>query len=168
LKGILALDLGTHCGWALRTRGGRILSGCETFSTRKREGPGHRYVRYRAWLAETFEGGVDRVYYERVMAHAEGAWLAAHMYGALEAILLAYCDVRAAPCDGFGVGQVKKHWTGHGNAKKDDMIAEARRRGFRSSNDNECDAIAILDLAIYVNSTDCLPQPLSKGEPCFA
>lgn len=39
--------------------------------------------------------------------------------------------------------QVKKHFTGRGNAKKPDMVSTARRCGFKVRDDNEADAIAV-------------------------
>lgn len=38
---------------------------------------------------------------------------------------------------------VKKDFTGRGNAKKDDMVAEARRRGWKVATDDEADALAM-------------------------
>jgi Holliday junction resolvasome RuvABC endonuclease subunit len=45
---------------------------------------------------------------------------------------------------------VKKHWTGKGNAKKDDMIAACRQRGWWVADDNEADALAIWDLGCHL------------------
>jgi hypothetical protein len=38
---------------------------------------------------------------------------------------------------------IKKFWTGSGKSKKPDMIAEAQKRGYDVTDDNEVDAIAI-------------------------
>ncbi len=43
---------------------------------------------------------------------------------------------------------VKKTWTGNHMAKKPDMVAQAKARGFRVEDDNEADALAILHWAI--------------------
>lgn len=51
-----------------------------------------------------------------------------------------------------GVGTIKKHWTGRGNADKGAMQAEARRRGYRPESDNDADALAILDWAVAKES----------------
>ncbi|MBX6322601.1 MAG: hypothetical protein IRY94_12290, partial [Rhodospirillaceae bacterium] len=40
---VLALDLGTTTGWALRTSDGRIVSGTQDFRPRRFEGGGMRY-----------------------------------------------------------------------------------------------------------------------------
>ena len=53
---------------------------------------------------------------------------------------------------GVGVGTVKKAWTGKGNATKDDMIAEAERRGMKVIDDNHADALAILAYGVQQES----------------
>ena len=51
------------------------------------------------------------------------------------------------PLRPVGVGTVKKHWTGRGNAKKHEMIEVARTKGFHPVDDNHADALAILSYA---------------------
>jgi hypothetical protein len=43
---LLALDLGTCTGWALRDRGGRICSGSQPFRPQRFEGGGMRFLRF--------------------------------------------------------------------------------------------------------------------------
>ena len=40
---------------------------------------------------------------------------------------------------------IKKHATGKGNASKEAMLASARSKGHDPSDDNEADALALLD-----------------------
>ena len=47
---ILALDLGTTTGWALRGSDGHITSGSESFRPQRFEGGGMRFLRFRRWL----------------------------------------------------------------------------------------------------------------------
>ena len=47
---LLALDLGTTTGWALRAADGLITSGTVSFRPSRYDGGGMRYVRFRAWL----------------------------------------------------------------------------------------------------------------------
>ena len=49
---ILALDLGTHTGWALHQLDGTITSGTEHFTPKRFEGGGMRYLRFKRWLNE--------------------------------------------------------------------------------------------------------------------
>lgn len=144
---ILALDLGTKCGYALRNRDGQIIHGTEAFTPRKSWTPGQRWQRFRSWLSEiVVTHKVNAIVYEDVRRHIGTD--AAHAYGAFLALMELAADSHRITLAPVGVGVIKKHWTGRGNAKKDEMLAEAKRRGFRPETDNDADALAILDWAI--------------------
>jgi Holliday junction resolvasome RuvABC endonuclease subunit len=142
--GILALDLGTTTGWALRFDTGRITSGVETFKPRRFEGGGMRYVRFTDWLVEIamHAHGIRRVVFEEVRRHAGTD--ASHVYGGFLATLTSWCEEHEVPYEGVPVGTIKRFATGKGNADKAAMIAAVRARGFVPADDNEADAIALL------------------------
>lgn len=146
---ILALDLGTKTGYAIRSRDGRIIHGTEAFTPRASWTPGQKWQRFRAFLSRTItENAIGTIAFEDVKAHGKGAVLAAHAYGGFRAMMEMVADqhnVRLVP---VGVGVVKKHWTGKGNANKDAMLAQAKARGFRPETDNDADALAILHWAV--------------------
>ena len=141
---VLALDLGTTTGWALRGQDGVITSGTMTFKPTRFEGGGMRFLRFRGWLAEiaNLSGGVARIVFEEVRAHAGTD--AAHIYGGFLAHLTAWCEEHEVPYEGVPVGTIKAFATGKGNANKAAMIAAIEARGFRPADDNEADAIALL------------------------
>jgi hypothetical protein len=58
---ILALDLGTTTGWALRGSDGHITSGSESFRPQRFEGGGMRFLRFKRWLTEIKQScdGID-------------------------------------------------------------------------------------------------------------
>lgn len=145
---ILALDLGTTTGWALRLVDGTITSGSESFRPQRFEGGGMRYLRFRHWLTEVKQtaDAIHAVYFEEVRRHAGVD--AAHAYGGFLAHLTAWCEHHQIPYQGVPVGTIKKHATGKGNAGKDAMIAAAQAQGFDPADDNEADALAILQWAI--------------------
>ena len=141
---LLALDLGTTTGWALRTPDARIVSGTMSFRPGRFEGGGMRYLRFRRWLTElkaTTEG-IEAVYFEEVRRHAGVD--AAHAYGGFLATLTAWCEHHQIPYSGVPVGTIKKHAAGKGNATKGEMVAAARARGHTPGDDNEADALALL------------------------
>jgi len=105
-----------------------------------------RYVQFRSDLAIHHQAGLDAVYFEEVRRHA--GVTAAHVYGGFLAVLSAYCEQHNIPYAGVPVGTIKRHWTGKGNASKADMIAAARARGYEPSDDNQADALALLDYAV--------------------
>jgi hypothetical protein len=145
---VLALDLGTTTGWALRTAEGVILSGSVSFRPSRYDGGGMRYLRFRAWLEELVEdaGGLSAVWFEEVRRHVGTD--AGHVYGGLLATLTAWCETRTIAYQGVPVGTIKRHATGKGNAPKPAMMAAIAARGFTPADDNEADAIACLLWAI--------------------
>ena len=145
---ILALDLGTTTGWALRGSDGHITSGSESFRPQRFEGGGMRFLRFKRWLTElkAVADGIDALHFEEVRRHVSTD--AAHAYGGFLATLTAWCEHHQIPYQGVPVGTIKKHATGKGNASKDEMVASARARGHAPTDDNEADALALLHWAI--------------------
>jgi len=145
---LLAIDLGTRLGWALRDPAIRITSGTENFSNSRYQGGGMRFLRFKNWLTETkaVVGNFDTVYFEEVRRHAGTD--AAHTYGGFLATLTSWCEHHAIPYQGVPVGTIKRHATGKGNAGKDAVIAAMRAKGFNPADDNEADALAILHWAL--------------------
>ena len=145
---ILALDLGTTTGWALRGHDGLITSGTASFKPGRYDGGGMRYLRFTNWLTEIdrLSGRIAAIYFEEVRRHIGTD--AAHVFGGLLGVLTSWGELRGVPYQGVPVGTIKRHATGRGNANKQAMIAAARERGFSPADDNEADAIAILLWAI--------------------
>jgi hypothetical protein len=144
---ILALDLGTTTGWALQSRDGHIQSGSQSFRPQRFEGGGMRFLRFRRWLTElkACAGNLDAVYFEEVRRHAGVD--AAHAYGGFLATITAWCEHHRIPYEGVPVGTIKRHATGKGNASKDEIISAVRKLGHRPQDDNEADALALLEFA---------------------
>ena len=151
ISSILALDLGTTTGWAIRNGRRRILHGTAEFRSNRFEGGGMRYLRFGRWLGQTLEitGGIDAVYFEEVRRHIGTD--AAHVFGGLLATLTSWCEGHRIAYQGVPVGTIKRFATGKGNADKQAMIAAMRERGFAPADDNEADAIAILLWAVETN-----------------
>jgi len=145
---ILALDLGTTTGWALRPHDGQTAHGFVSFKSQRFEGGGMRYLRFKHWLAElkNITGEINAVYFEEVRRHVGVD--AAHVYGGLMATLTTWCEHHRIPYQGVPVGTIKKHATGKGNAGKADVIAAMRALGHPVTDDNEADALAILHWAL--------------------
>ena len=142
---VLALDLGTNCGWAIH-RGGTIESGVLRLKTSRKDRPGERWIRFRSELLRLITG-VEVVVYERVRRH-EGLE-ASHVYGGLRALLEMVCESQGRTLRTVEVAHVKQHATGKGNAGKPAMIAAARARGWAPIDDNDADALWILDWAMH-------------------
>jgi len=144
---VLAIDLGNSFGFAIK-QDATISSGWLKLSNNAKN-HGKKFYLFSCWLREQDNLGIEKVYYEDVKNHA-GVY-AAHSYGGFLAILQVWAHKRNIPCIGVGVGQLKKLWTGKGNATKEMMIAEANKRGFDTDNDNCADAIALLHYALELD-----------------
>ncbi len=166
----MALDLGTTTGWAMHTDDGNIVSGTHGFKPGRFEGGGMRYLRFRGWLAEVLAsaGSISAVYFEEVRRHAGVD--AAHAYGGFLATLTAWCEHHHIPYSGVPVATIKKHATGKGNADKAAMVAAMQALGFKPTDDNEADALALLCWALTspAVSAAAVSNAVSTRRPVFA
>ncbi len=106
------------------------------------------YLRFRAWLQELDETvtQIDSVFFEEVIGH-RGA-IAAQVFGGFLAHLSAWAEMNKTPYEGVPVATIKRHITGKGNASKEEVIAAMQAKGFTQLDDNDADALALLDWAI--------------------
>ena len=148
----LAIDLGTTFGWALHANG-IITSGSYNVSrymgcqSKPADHIGEPYVRMVVWLHNAVRlYKPEEVCYEAVYRWNSSS--AARAYGAYRGILLIEAAKAGIPAYGYSPTAIKKSFTGKGNCKKDVMLAEAVRRypNEEIEDDNEADALAILDL----------------------
>lgn len=165
---MLALDLGTQTGWCLSylsPQGARQqVSGSTSFKPRSYDGAGMRYLNFSRWLDDVAKN-VDWVAFEEVKQIPRSA-AAGHVYGGFLAHLMSWCEANKVPYSAIPSGQIKKHWTGRGNAKKDLMVRVCRQRGFSPVDDNEADAIAIHDLMLHQAKANEAPShPMQRPAP---
>ncbi len=106
-----------------------------------------RFLRFKQWLTEVKQasGNIDAVFYEEVRRHLGVD--AAHAYGGFLAHVTAWCEHHEIPYEGVPVGTIKRHATGKGNANKEAMVAAMQDCGFSPGDDNEADALALLQWA---------------------
>lgn len=146
---ILALDLGTSCGWAYAfgEANKAHASGCWNLAPRRFEGGGMRFVRFVNKLEELNDSyKIVQVVFEEVRRHMGVD--AAHCYGGLMGHLGSWCEGKKIPYSGVSVQAIKKFATGKGNADKQAMIIAAEDAGYHPVNDDEADAIHLLRLTV--------------------
>lgn len=150
MKTVLALDVATKTGHALRRADGRIESGVIDLSMRKGETSGHRWLKLNRWLVDLHAcHPLDEVHFEDcVILSGPGQTQTARVYGGFVATLEAFCARRDIPTTLHRIGTWKKLFTGNGAAKKPEIIAVCQQLGFKPADDNEADAIGILHVAI--------------------
>lgn len=146
---ILALDLGTRCGWALWD-GHRIESGVQVFDLRRGESPGMRFIRFNRWLDDLGRGPAALpVKYSAKLAVYEAPH---HRGGAATEIAVGMSTRVQEWCARFEIqhaavhsATLKKWTTGSGRGDKTAMLEAVERRwGIKAADDNEADAVALL------------------------
>lgn len=160
---VLGLDLGTSTGFTVGGVG-EMVSGDWNLKPGRFDGGGMRFVKFRTRLNEIRQAyGVTHVFFEEVRRHRGVD--AAHVYGGLMATLTAWCEEHDIPYEGLPVGEIKKAFTGNGNASKFAMIEEAECRGFAPKSDDEADAIAIFHLAMQRLGIEVAQEPVTGAPP---
>ena len=140
---ILALDIATHCGWAID----RYIYGVWDLSPKRDESIGMRLVRFRAKMKEVIEKeGINLVVFERPGGRHTGAII---VQSELQGQTKILCEDLNIPYRGYSSQEIKKYATGKGNAGKPLMIKAAKERyGYPGNDDNEADALHLYELAV--------------------
>lgn len=145
----IALDLGTHTGWA-RSVGDRIVaSGVRDFSLKAGEHKGKRGIRFYNFLMTL--GQPDIIFYEKVQFttnkyNSDGG----ELYKGLLMLVNMFAAGFDIPAIGVYPSSLKKQFTGNGKADKIDMCITARRYGWPGGSDgtdlynDEADAGALI------------------------
>lgn len=140
---ILALDLGSKTGWAINdTR--TVISGTWDVGLRQGESFGMRFIHLRSNLNAIVMAYPDLkiVYYEKGLAKFQ---VPTAILGGYVAKLTEWCEDHQIEYRPVAISVLKKYATGRGNASKVDMMEAARRKGWTFEDDNECDALWLLD-----------------------
>jgi len=144
---ILSLDLATNTGWAIYDNG-EITFGSSSFALKRGESPGMRFLRCRSWLREVKQllSEIDLIVYEQ--PHQRGGHPTQVAMG-LVAEVLSFAARANINTTSYHATSIKKWATGKGNSKKQAMIEEAKNRGYDVVNDDEADAILMMEYALH-------------------
>lgn len=141
---ILAIDQGTHTGFAL-LENGRRESGTVVFDVKRGESPGCRYIRFNRWLEEFGGDRINLLIYEQ-NHHRGGA--ATEVAAGFTTRIQEFCarhNIEHLPVHS---STLKKFATGSGKADKSVMLSRARARWPSVADDNEADAQWLLEYAL--------------------
>jgi Holliday junction resolvasome RuvABC endonuclease subunit len=146
-KNVLAIDPGTRMGWALLA-GDTITSGVHVLPTGPTRRRGLRWESLSLFLTRThLDNSIS------VLAFEESRWSrnvdAMLDHGGFLATLILWAYRNGVRVEPATPGQIKKHSTGSGGAGKALVINAMQLRGHDVSDDNEADALALLDLTIW-------------------
>jgi crossover junction endodeoxyribonuclease RuvC len=143
---ILALDPGLSLGWASLCNG-RIESGTHLFNLGRGDSAGMRFLRFRSWLVDMLTMTKPTlVTFER--AHLRGGFATDLLVG-MTSRIQEECASRGIECEAVHSATLKKFATGSGRGDKGGMMKHASIRfGRNVADDNEADALCLLDLAM--------------------
>jgi Holliday junction resolvasome RuvABC endonuclease subunit len=145
---ILALDLGTHTGWALHLPDFPIESGVQEFHLARRESAGMRFLRFRSWLARMIDDHEPQlIVYEE--PHLRGS-AATHVLVGFATRVQELAARRGLEHSSIRTPDLKKHATGRGNAPKPLMVQTAKQKFPHQDivSDDQADALWVLDWAL--------------------
>lgn len=160
---ILALDMATTTGWAT-TCG---ASGAWDLRIARDESSGMRLIRFRGKLRELVElARVDLIVFEAVTAaqgpkaNLDGVKLGFKLQAVVEQLVE---ESAGLDCRSYNLKEIKQHATGKGNASKEEMVSAAEEKwpGVEIVDDNQADALWLLDLATTYQGGDP-PQAARK------
>lgn len=139
---ILALDPGTAFGWALS----RELYGVWDLKTKRDESTGMKLLRLENKLAEICKmHKIEIMVFERPGGRHKTDII---NHSKLQAMIERFCINNNIEYKGYSSKEIKKFATGNGNAGKPLMIKIAGEKlGYPGNDDNEADALWILELA---------------------
>lgn len=138
---ILALDIATKTGYCTKD-----VSGVWDFTPRRDESKGFRTLKFKNAIEQILDDQkIDCVVFERVAGfHKASLIVMSELHGVLKSVL----EERGIPYGGYSAGEIKKHATGKGNAKKPQMMEAAKDRfAIKIIDDNHADALWLYDLA---------------------
>lgn len=139
---ILAIDPASHFGWAIS----ETEYGVWDLRTRRDESMGMKLIRLKAKVRELHDiTEFNVVAYER----PAGRHTASVIHEAkLIAVIEEWCEHEGIHYRSYSATEIKKFATGKGTAGKPLMIKAAKEKlGYTGNNDNEADALWILQLA---------------------
>ena len=140
---MLALDIATSCGWCTEKE-----SGVWDFSKQKRaDSYGIRLLRLKAKLKEMIEANdINVVVYERPAGMFKSSIMVA---SEMVSVVIVMCEEMGIDYTAYSASEIKKFWTGKGNANKQAMIDETQKRypELKIQTDDQADAIALYHLA---------------------
>ena len=146
---ILALDLGTTTGWALRGPTARSPAARCRFRPSRYDGGGMRYLRFRSWLDQLAdERRPDRRDPLRRSATAHRDRRGAHLWRSARHAHRVGRAARRSPTKARRSARSNVTSPARATPTKTAVIAAVRARGFSPADDNEADALAILLWAI--------------------
>jgi len=147
---VLALDTSkSGTGWAHGRPFDVPVSGTVSFS-RAGKSIGYAMCRMGDFLSEKItECKPDLVAFESPLTAGKGNAPTRRLLICLAGEVERYCDPNKIRCVEAEVSTIRKHFCGHGRAKKPQVMSRCDELGWAYVDDNAADALALWDYAIF-------------------
>lgn len=148
--GIVSFDLALNVGWAVEQKvGERPLYGSESFHGTRKD-IGYRGCLYVDWLYPfLLQHKPERVIYEAPFMTAQmGNSATLEILIGLAVFTDLICCRLDIPVSKASSSTARKFFCGDGRAKKPEVLAECRRRGWEPDDHDQADALCLLDYAV--------------------
>lgn len=144
---ILALDPATKMGWAYYD-GNSTVSGTWDLSVRRDESAGMRLIRLKSKLNEIHKLGIDVLVYEGARHGAPKMQGALVTQSQLQGVFVCWAEENSIQYRAYSPSEIKKKATDKGNASKEEVMEACKKKlGVVPNDDNEADALWLLQLA---------------------
>ena len=156
-RDIVALDLATRTGWARWRADAEVSHGTVTLP---KTGPdvGRFLAAFDDRLVSVLALAPDVVVFEAPWVGARTHQNTARKLMCLAGFLEFFCHRADIPCREVNNASVRKHFCGKGRAPRKELkhlvMQACRARGWTPANDDEADALAVLDFAAHVYALD--------------
>ena len=161
---ILAIDPGTHCGWAVHDGERIVASGVWNLAPRRGDSPGVRYLKLRRRLGDVLDAYPRLELVAVEQAHHRGGAATEYAIGVVTHVQ-SWCAEVGLEHVGVHSSHAKRFATGRGNASKQEMVAAALARwpGWVPESDDESDArwiaeAAAAELGLSASKTCARPE----------
>ena len=146
---IIGLDLATAAGFAIGEPGGEPRFGTHLLPSTG-EDVGAFGVAFEDWLSPLIKAErPEVVLYEAPSMFAKSTPATVIKLNGLAYDAEKICKRLGVRCFKVNPSKLKKFFTGRGNAKKPDMVATAKRYGWRVLDDNAADACAVWAWGVF-------------------
>lgn len=145
---ILSLDLGSTTGFASGIDEKVLKFDSKNWIHKSKYFTNESFLEFFHWLYPVAKN-YNKIVVERPNMHMPGFHSLRVLFG-MYGIVQMTCAAWNIEMIHVGATEVKKFWTGSGKAMKEDMVAEAVKRGYKTNEHNQADALAIYTYYVEV------------------
>lgn len=152
MRSLVSLDLSSSTGWAAGRPDGCPRFGTQRFPTGS--DLGRTLDEFDLWLTAFLqvEAPAALAFEAPILTSGKTSLATARMLYSLAGLTELLCRRAQVRCFEVNLMTARKFFVGSGHAKKEDVIAAARRHGWSVKDDNQADALGVWAFAVHTLS----------------